>query len=232
MNKQTLRVLWTVQGPGTGALLVASATLAFGAYIAWLDPLSLEQMVPIMLFLQLFAAATGYRDRLRRGHFDPVLVGRVNRWPVALAHWTASVGLGLLVWTLIGLLALALGGSHRPTAFTAAGWGVLLYVSTVAWMATLVLPRFSGAVLWLLLLLGLSATQYLVGLRVAFNPSATAAVDVLRAVGSSLILPVFLLLDPAAVSVQVLVVMFLVTLAIATAGAAIICRLDACLVDS
>ena len=225
MNRSTLHFLWIVQGPGTGSLIAAAALLAFAGYLASSDPGGFDQAVAIALFLQVFSAATGYRERLRRGHFDPVLAGGANQWRVAWSHWMASTGLGFLVWLLLGLIALT-DGAHQPTAFTAPGIIVLVYVSTVAWAATLALPRYSGAVLWLALLFGLASTQHLQALRVTFNPAAISTPDVIRSVGTSMIFPILLLVDPAAVSGAVLSGVFAATLLVGVAGAATIVRFD------
>ena len=226
MTRSTLHFLWIVQGPGAGSLIAAAALLAFAAYLAWSDPGGFDQAVAIALFLQMFSAATGYRDRLRKGHFDPVLSAGANRWCVACSHWLASTGLGLLVWFLLGLIALAGGTGHRPAAFTAPGIIVLLYVSTVAWATTLALPRYSGAVLWLALLFGLASTQHLQALRVTFNPAASSMLDVVRAVATSMIFPILLFVDPAAVSGAVSSGVFAATLLVGLAGAATIVRFD------
>lgn len=226
MNRSTLYFLWIVQGPGTGSLIAAAALIAFAVYLAVSDPGGFDQAVAIALFLQMFSAATGYRERLRRGHFDPVLAGDANRWRVAWSHWMAATGLGFLVWLLLGVIALIGGVTHHPTAFTAPGIIVLVYVSTVAWAATLALPRYSGAVLWLALLFGLASTQHLQALRVTFNPAATSTVDVLRSVTTSMIFPILLFVDPGAVSGAVLIGMFAATLLVGIAGAATIVRFD------
>jgi hypothetical protein len=229
MNRSTLRFLWIVQGPGVGSLAVAASLLVFASYLAASYPGGFDQAVGIALFLQTFSAATGYRDRLRRGHLDPVLAGCANRWHVALAHWMTSSGLGFGVWILLGLLALAGDATHRPTPFTASGVVVILYVSTVVWMTTLALPRYSGAVLWLALLFGLASTQHLQALRVTFNPAATSTADVLRSAGGSMVFPIFLLIEPRDVSSLILAVMFGAALLAWVVGAAMIVRFDACL---
>jgi hypothetical protein len=90
----------------------------------------------------------------------------------------------------------------------------------------LALPRYSGAVLWLALLFGLASTQYLQALRVTFNPAATATPDVIRSVGTSLIFPILLFVDPGAVSGAVLSGVFAATLLVGVAGAATIVRFD------
>src|SRR6185295_15790065 len=106
-------------------------------------------------------------------------------------------------WILLGLIALTTG-TGRPTPFTAPGIIVLVYVSTVVWATTVALPRYSGAVLWLALLFGLASTQHLQALRVTFNPGATSVPDLLRSVGTSMIFPILLFVDPAGVSGRVL----------------------------
>src|ERR1043165_7115613 len=107
MKRSTLRFLWIVQGPGVGGVGVAAALLGFASYMAASNRSGFDQAGAIGLFLPMFSASSGYRDRLRRGHLDPVLVGHTNRWRVAAAHWLASTGLGLAAWVLLGLIAVA-----------------------------------------------------------------------------------------------------------------------------
>jgi len=229
MKRSTLRFLWIVQGPGVGGVGVAAALLGFASYMAASNPSGFDQAVAIALFLQMFSASSGYRDRLRRGHLDPVLAGHTNRWRVAAAHWLASTGLGLAVWVLLGLIAVAADLGHWPTPFTAPGVIVLLYVSTVVWASTLALPQYSGAVLWLVVLFGLAATQHLQALRVAFNPGVASIADALQSVGSSMVFPILLLIAPSTVSAVVLAGVFASTLLIWCVGAAMIRRFDGCL---
>src|SRR5207253_6978602 len=79
--------------------------MAYGAYVAWVAPADFDQTVAVALFLQMFAASTGYADRATRGHFDSILAGRSSRWPIAGAHWLLSIAPGLTLWVLLAAMA-------------------------------------------------------------------------------------------------------------------------------
>src|SRR2546423_9319133 len=174
------RFFWLVAGPSAMHLPVALAVTAFAVYMAAPFPSGFDQVLGITLFLQLFAASTGYRHRLRRGHFDPILTGRAARTTVAFGHWIVSIGAGLLLWTLLGVIDLATRRGHVPTAFTAAAVAVFLYAMTMVWTISLALGRYAGAVLWLVVLFALASTQQLQALRVTFSAAPDHSPELLR----------------------------------------------------
>lgn len=232
MRTFPLRFFWILTGPSVSSAAIACVLLAFGVYLERTFTDGFDQVVAIALFLQLFGASTGYRDRLRRGHFDPLLVGRPRRWSVALAHWTASVAPGLLVWTGLGVIDVIGRPGHVPTPFTAAGVAVMLYVSTMVWVASLPLTRYAGAVLWLAVLFALASTQHLQALRQTFSPGADTASGVFHSGVSALVCPIFLLIDPGATSPAILGLTLLATAVGWTVGAAMIGRFDGRLVET
>ncbi|MBI3493709.1 MAG: hypothetical protein HY047_18325 [Acidobacteria bacterium] len=213
-------------------LIVAGLVLALGVYLEWIHPDGFEQVVAIALFLQLFAASSGYRERLRRGHFDAILAGRNERWSVAAVHWVMSAGFGLMLWFALGMIDLAGRTGHVPAAFSVTGLVVFLYVSTVAWAVTLPLPKYSGAILWLALLFGLGATQRLHALRQTFSAAGGSWGDTFHSAASSLVCPIFLMVDPPAAGRGVLSLVFLATVVVWLVGAALIHRFDGVLVES
>ncbi len=194
------RFFLVVTGPTALMVDVALAILAFGAYLDWTSPHLFDQVLGITLFLQLFASSTGYRDRLRRGHFDAVLTGRSERLLIALAHWSVSVGLGFVVALLLGLIDVAHRPGHWPTPLSAAFLVATLYASTVVWTASLVLGRYAGALVWLVLLFTMAATERLQGLRIVFSAAPETWSSFLQSASGALICPIFLLVDPRAVS--------------------------------
>ncbi|MBI3400141.1 MAG: hypothetical protein HY048_01875 [Acidobacteria bacterium] len=232
MRPSVARFFALLLRPRLSDLVVACLVLTLGGYLEWIYPGGFDQAVAIALFLQLFSASTGYRERLRRGHFDAVLAGRKDRWRVAFVHWSMSVGLGLSVWLALGAIDLAGRAGHVPTAFSAAGLVVVLYASTVVWTVTLPLPRYSGAILWLALLFGLGATHGLQALRQTYSAAAGSWSDTLHAAGSTLICPVFLLVDSASAGTRILSLVVLATVAIWLIGAVMIRRFDGVLTES
>lgn len=232
MRPFPLRFFWTLMRPSVSTSAIVCVLLAFGVYLEGTYADGFDQVVAIALFLQLFSASTGYRDRLRRGHFDPILIRRPGRWRVAGAHWAASIALGVLVWMVLGVIDFVGRHGHWPTPFTAAGLVVMLYVSTMVWMVSLPLTRYAGAVLWLAILFALASTQYLQALRQAFSPGADTASGVFHSATSALVCPVFLLLDPAATSTAILGLALVATAFTWIVGATMIGRFDGRLAET
>lgn len=108
------------------------------------------EVVVTLLLLQMFSASTGFAIPARRGHYDPLLTGGVSRHAVVGAHFVMSALPGMAAWLLLGVTERAMGG----TAVWSSGSTVALtLVSVGGWAMTAGLPRLSGAVVWLVLLL-------------------------------------------------------------------------------
>jgi hypothetical protein len=157
--------------------------------------------VPV-LFVQLFAAASGFATPARRGHFDLLLTRGDPRVLIAAVHWCASVAPGLAAWLVIAFVELAM--RTRPVAATTGTAAAMLLVSTLPWAITVPLPRFSGAIGWLLTLVIAAAV-----------PASAAAPGWLR----------FLVYPPDAVGADVLAAPLRVLPALAVAAAATVAAL-------
>lgn len=226
MRPSLFRFVAVVERPTFVTTMTAVALVVFGVYLEWVYPEGIDQALGITLFLQLFAASTGYRDRLQRGHFDPVLTQRRGRWDVAFAHWLASTIVGMAVWAMLGIIDLIGRPHHWPTPFTAAGMAVLLYVSTTVWMVTLPLVRFAGAILWLGALFALGATQHLQAFRQTFSAAPENWTQAWHSTASVLVFPVLLMIDPGTVSAPLPILVLVATSLAWVGGALIIDRLD------
>src|SRR2546425_7214355 len=112
--------------------MIALTVVAFGIYLGRIDPGGVDDAVGMTLFLQMFAASTGYRHRLRRGHLDPMLVGHPGGVSVAWAHWVVSIGPGLATWLALAAVALTLSPRRLPLGLTPLGLTAFLFVSTMA----------------------------------------------------------------------------------------------------
>lgn len=231
MKPSALRFFFVVARPGAGFVMAALLVIAYAAYIAAVVPADVGQVFGIVLFLQLFAASTGYRERLRRGHFDPILVGGTNTWRIAAAHWAISVGLGILVWAVLTVLELAVHGNQRLTSLSPAEIAVFLYASTAVWTLTLPLPRYIGAVLWLVLLVVLQSTQQLQAMRVTFTPVPETWTEIVRSATSVFLFPVFLLLDPGVANATLLATTIAGTCVVWVIGVFLIGRFEGALVE-
>ena len=140
-----------------GAFVVATA---FGALFVLLDPARASGALIPVLLLQLFACASGFDVPARRGHYDLLLTHGESRRRIILAHWAASAAPGLLGWLLIAIVRYVAGnGSERTLLFGAGTATAMILVSTVPWAVTVRLPRFSGAIGWLLAVATLSLAR-------------------------------------------------------------------------
>ena len=132
-----------------GALAVA--TLVSGLVIV-VDPSRAPGALTPILLLQLFACSSGFDVPARRGHFDLLLTHGESRRRVIVVHWAASVLPGVICWLTLAVLCVFITGGDRRTVLLNAGTvTAVCLVSTIGWATTVRLPRFSGAIGWLLI---------------------------------------------------------------------------------
>ena len=229
MMPTATRFMFEVCGPSRVAWVVAAAVIAYGVCIERLTPSFFGQVLAVTMVLQLFAASTGYRWRLRRGHFDPLLV-RANRCHIAAAHWLVSIAPGAVVWTLLTAIETAGTPNHWPDAARPAVLVLFVYVSTVTWALSTVIGRFGGAVAWLATLIALNVSGAIGWFRVSFVGRPESIGDTARSIASALVVPVSLIVDPGGVSVTILALMSAAT-AIAWSAAAVCLRQMDAVVD-
>ncbi len=105
--------------------------------------------VPVIV-LQAFSASTGFSAPARRGYFDLLLARGEPRARIAVVQWLTAITPGVLSWAgLTAVQALVRGAASNP--LLASGTvTALLMASTIPWAVTVALPRFSGAIGWLL----------------------------------------------------------------------------------
>jgi hypothetical protein len=102
-----------------------------------------------LLALHLFASSSGFGGAARRGYYDLLLTRDGGRLAMALTHWCFSIAPGLTTWLAVaGLEAILRGGLPRQ-AFAGGSIAAMAIVSMLAWAFTVGLPRFSGAIGWL-----------------------------------------------------------------------------------
>lgn len=101
------------------------------------------------LVLQVFATSTGFTAHARRGHYDVLLTEGVGRLRTALTHWLMSSAPGLVSWFVLALTERTITGTTH--ALGTGSLTALVAVSTIPWGTTVALPRFSGAIGWMLL---------------------------------------------------------------------------------
>src|SRR5262245_60556402 len=99
--------------------------------------------------LQVFATSTGFTAHARRGYYDLLLTEGIGRLRTALTHWLMSSAPGFVSWLVLAIAERTIAGTSN--ALAAGSITALVAVSTIPWGTTVALPRFSGAIGWMLL---------------------------------------------------------------------------------
>ena len=194
--RRSLQLFALILRPTPSIVTMYACLLGFAIYLATVDPQSIDQTAGIALFVQSFAASTGYLDHARRGHFDAALVGRRARCRTACAHCVVSVAPGLTCWLALAVVDLVSRPTHWPVALSLPGLAAFLWVSSASWTVTLLLPRYSGGTIWMTVLVALAVGHRLQILRGVFLADHETWLDILRAGGAALLCPVFLVAQP------------------------------------
>src|SRR5262249_12838427 len=134
------------------------------AYTGWSNPRDVEQHPALVLVLQMFVAATGYRVPARRGHFDPLLTAASHRRRVAQWHWLWSMAPGLVAWLAVAFIMVVVQRAW-PTPLELRAIVAFFFVSTAAWAISLPLVEHGSGVLWLIVLIVLAGTGRIFQLR-------------------------------------------------------------------
>jgi len=140
--------------------------------------------IPILV-LQVFATATGFSAHARRGYYDVLLTEGIGRLRTALTHWLMSAAPGLVSWIVLAAAERTIAGTTN--ALANGSITALVAVSTIPWGTTVALPRFSGAIGWMLLVV-MAATLAPHG--VPFNSNDGAFGPDVSSVLTALVFPV------------------------------------------
>ena len=152
-----------------GALVVATGV---SAIVILVEPSDASGALTPILLLQLFACSSGFDVPARRGHYDLLLTHGEARRRVIVAHWAASALPGVLCWLLLAAVAYSASSDSRTALLNGGTLSAVVLVSTIPWATTVRLPRFSGAIGWLLIvaMLSLAAPRLLaIDLSVSIN---------------------------------------------------------------
>ena len=124
--------------------------IALGAAELIVAPGSGQEAVVTLLLLQMFSASSGFAIPARRGHYDAMLTGGASRTAVVGWHLAMSVAPGAVGWLVLGVCELGVG---RSAVLSQGSIAAMVVVSAAGWAMTVPLPRLSGGVVWLVLLL-------------------------------------------------------------------------------
>lgn len=153
---------------------------------------SADGLLPLIV-LQMFAASSGFEVPARRGHFDWLVTGPTPRTHVALTHCVCSGAPGLVACLVAGVGDWGLHGTPGPMLHSGT-WAAMLMVTAVGWAITVPLPRLSGGVLWVVVMIavgvltgrGAGLSQPSLGTGVWWGDAAVFVVCPLASVGLSL----------------------------------------------
>lgn len=122
-----------------GAILMVDVTRAAGA------------LAPLFL-LQTLATSSGFAGPARRGHYDLLLTTGRSRLQIGLVHWAMSASPGIASWLTVGVIEVVLRAGFAPISLSSGTLAGMFLVSTVPWAATVRLPRLTGGIAWVVLL--------------------------------------------------------------------------------
>jgi len=135
--------------PRLMALCLVGLTGLGGGLVAWHDTGDAAAVIPIVV-LQAFSASTGFVVPARRGYFDLLLARGQTRVRIAAVQWLLAIAPGLCSWAILASIHALVYGSDNPFVRSGTVMAVVM-ASTIPWAANVSLPRFSGAIGWLLL---------------------------------------------------------------------------------
>jgi hypothetical protein len=132
--------------------LAFAATVACAAVARRLDASDAYGMLAPVFLLQTLAASSGFAVPARRGHYDLLLTRGLSRVSIGVMHLAASVAPGVACLLAIAAVeAFTSGGVPRVSLASGTVAG-LLVISAVSWALTVPLPRMTGGIVWLLIL--------------------------------------------------------------------------------
>ncbi len=157
MTRLSYLVRFLMVSPPLPRLLIGTIAVVSLAAIAVtvVDPARGPATLVALLLLQAFACACGFAVPARRGHFDLVLTQGFSRRTIAAAQWLACAAPGVGGWGTIALAHSVRIGALSPL-FDMAAMAALFLVSAIPRAANVALPRFSAAIGWLLMIVGLT----------------------------------------------------------------------------
>ena len=132
------------------------AVVAGGAAQVWRLTGPAGALAPVIL-LQMLATSSGFAVPARRGHYDLLFTSGANRLHIAVAHWVASGAGGIVAWLSVSAIEGVAVGGMPAVSFAPGTVLAFAIVSLLPWGITVPLPRLTGGVMWLLLVVTLQA---------------------------------------------------------------------------
>jgi hypothetical protein len=131
-----------------GLIVLAAVVVTTVCMVASAPLTGVDDGVGMLLFVQMFLASSGFSERARRGHFDPLLTFPSNRRMALIAHWTISVLPGVAGWLTIAAAAFLFRSPVAGSTLWGGRAAAMFIVSAVAWVAGFALARGTAGFLW------------------------------------------------------------------------------------
>ena len=123
------------------------------------DPMHTRGTLTAVIVLQAFACSSGFAGHARRGHYDLLLTRGDRRSVIGAVHCVMSSLPGIASWIVISAAEAVVTGTPR-VGFASGTAAAVTSVSTIAWALTVPLPRFAGAIGWLVTVaMGIAVTS-------------------------------------------------------------------------
>ena len=212
-------------------LLAMLALVAWAGYLTVTAPDDLRGPYVVLLLCQSFAASTGYAQRARRGHFDQLIAGRPSRLRLADTHALTSAALGGVSWAAISVIDALGAGGHWPLGFTPKAAAAFVYISALAWAASVPFSRYSAGVAWLIVAIGLAGSGRLIALRNDYVAASGTWTGMWQALGPVLLFPPVMVGEPSTPSVGLIALVITAAAAALLAGVFFVAHYDLALED-
>lgn len=227
-----LRYFLAVQPPSREMLVAWGLVVAFALWQLHVGDQDTGERLALVLFVQIFGASAGYRDRLLRGHFDPILTGPRGRWSIAAAHWAIAALPGIIVWAGLALVEWIGQMGRAPSVAAPEAVVALLCASTLSWAISVPLCQYAGGTVWTAGLLLLAGGRWIGSLHLMFEHAAATWSEAGRMALAGMACPFLLTSSVARPDGRTLLVTIVLCGAAWAAGAAAIAWSDAVLEDT
>lgn len=138
----------------THPLTTAAFATALGvaAFMLITDAAPASGVLAPVFLLQALATSSGFAGPARRGHYDLLFTMGQSRIRIGAVHWALSALPGAVTWLSVAALEFAVQPGTPPVSLASGTMAGMFLVSTLPWAATVWLPRLTGGIAWILLI--------------------------------------------------------------------------------
>ncbi len=129
-----------------------AVTVSVAGAAILVDSTHASDALVLICVLQVFAASSGFVVPARRGYYDLLFTRVESRTRIVLMHWAASVAPGATGWLTLALVEMLVTSNVHTATLSSGSLAAMWLVSSIPWATTVALPRFAGALGWLVVL--------------------------------------------------------------------------------